>query len=842
MRFAAFLSALVMLVACNDTYAPDASFDMSVVDAAAEAASDAAFDAAMTAYDAAPDAASTDAGRVKRYSFVTPPANNGWTVDVNGLLQAFVNNTHVAQLGAASSDYVAIGNNAPSGTGLLMGLPAILYGGAVVAPTISQGQLAGTGANAGQPLAFTAQQGQNQSGGAANNNGGDVNVSSGLAGTGGAGAAGLVGTVGMFAGSTRVADFTNRTIVNFDSGSPATVRYASRVYPLPISGVSETAGLYVRVDPSGADHAISGIYGEVSTAQLNTYGPAIKVIHAGGGDGIYVAQVSNARSGGAGIEVASFVDSSLGFISTNQTGAQPNKTLFNALWAQNVVPNFGMIYADGSPGNALTIHKWTSAVDGQTQIRLMENDNSTQRFGLYNNADMYQSSLAASAGTTLRDSPIHRFRGAYWNGAASVNRDAYFVHHLVDTTPTSDMRLYMGPTGSEQLTAIFKPNVTQGGILDLQVGSIINTQNVSGYTAPLTLGTNGATLASLGGVAGDFLQLGALTNGLATGQIRLSNGGTGIYFDGNAATRKIQAVSSDASDNLYFGDTTAGTGGTQNTYIQCGTTSVINIYPGATLAGRFSVTSAGLYGAGTEQLRAEASGVAIGGGAGTYGGGTGVMFLKNATVSTSACTGGACVMADTGALEAMSANGVSEQVAASGTGTANTERRKRIRIEGVVRTTNATPATLMTYSLPNASSALVECHTIGRVTTGNGSTISIGDTVADEDSVGAKNLAGTAAIVGTVTGVSLSADTGLSGAGAAATIVASGATVGDQVTGAASTTIDWDGWCDVYSNSIAGRHRKLGTTSAPVIAIGLLLVTLRKRRAQNDNAEKKEAA
>lgn len=70
----------------------------------------------------------------------------------------------------------------------------------VVAPTIGQLTLGGTGATAGQPLVLHGQPGQQQAGGAANNNGGNITVRGGDAGTGGGGAAGLQGNAVMQGG------------------------------------------------------------------------------------------------------------------------------------------------------------------------------------------------------------------------------------------------------------------------------------------------------------------------------------------------------------------------------------------------------------------------------------------------------------------------------------------------------------------------------------------------------------------------------------------------------------------------------------------------------------------
>lgn len=75
---------------------------------------------------------------------------------------------------------------------------------APVTYTFTQAQKAGTGATAGLPLTIQAQQGQAQTGATANNNGGNLLLTSGAAGTGGSGAAGSNGTINFELGGSNV--------------------------------------------------------------------------------------------------------------------------------------------------------------------------------------------------------------------------------------------------------------------------------------------------------------------------------------------------------------------------------------------------------------------------------------------------------------------------------------------------------------------------------------------------------------------------------------------------------------------------------------------------------------
>lgn len=82
----------------------------------------------------------------------------------------------------------------------------------VAAPTLMQSTRSGTGANAGQALSISAQAGQNQTGAVANNNGGNIVLQSGAAGTGGSGAAGTPGNITFKAGATTLGtSFLNGT-------------------------------------------------------------------------------------------------------------------------------------------------------------------------------------------------------------------------------------------------------------------------------------------------------------------------------------------------------------------------------------------------------------------------------------------------------------------------------------------------------------------------------------------------------------------------------------------------------------------------------------------------------
>jgi hypothetical protein len=209
----------------------------------------------------------------------------------------------------------------------------------------------------------------------------------------------------------------------------------------------------VRIDPSVGNPQQAALYVDITGNQLDTMGPAIKVVHAGHGDGIYVAQFAN----GSAYEAATWADGSRGYISTVQAAGCPNSTLFNALWDQADVPNFGMYYADLSTANALTIRKRAAtAVDGLTQVRLLE-EAGLQRFGLYNDGSVALSSLTATAGVPNQASPEARLFSSSWDGAAAQNNE-WIIKVIPSSPTTSILALYQITTAGTQLVAQIQNN------------------------------------------------------------------------------------------------------------------------------------------------------------------------------------------------------------------------------------------------------------------------------------------------------------------------------------------------------------------------------------------------
>ncbi len=278
---------------------------------------------------------------------------------------------------------------------------------------------------------------------------------------------------GWAVGTDDIFEVGNATITNEDPISPAVVRYSMQGFQLPLAGVDETAFIYAKIDPSAANHHPCALYVDITANQIDTDGPAIKVIHAGEGDGIYVAQFGN----GSAYEAATWADGSRGYISTIQIAGLPNSTLFNALWDQPDVPNYGMYYAALATANALTIQKRdATAIAGLTQIRLLSQDGATQYFGVYNDGAALLSTDDATAIDTANESPELRLYGSVWNAGAA--KEARIFAKCVPLDPaagTFALRVYAQLEGA---AAVLLGQWTQDGTFDLQAHSVVNCSGI----------------------------------------------------------------------------------------------------------------------------------------------------------------------------------------------------------------------------------------------------------------------------------------------------------------------------------------------------------------------------
>jgi hypothetical protein len=339
--------------------------------------------------------------------------------------------------------------------------------------------------------------------------------------------------LGFNAGLELAFEVANATVTNTDPITPGAVRYATRNYAHPLgAGTIETCFQYLRMDHSLTDVQV-GLYMELDASQSLSGGSASKVIHLGQGDAHYVALMGDDPSGprvsgGVGYESARWADGCVGFLASNQrphdgSYRQGNGVGlwkgFNALWESDELLRYGGFWADGFPNNAIAIVKrHATNFDGYAQFSLFEPDLQRARFEIINQGDVHLSSMPALTGTHTQASPELHFRGAYWNGSASVDRDGIIKHVVTGTTPASEFRFYLGPPGAPVLIALWQDT----GTLDLQAGSLANTSSIAGPMVNIQTSGNQFDHYCSNRVAWELVD--TLADGETAGSIRRRNG------------------------------------------------------------------------------------------------------------------------------------------------------------------------------------------------------------------------------------------------------------------------------------------------------------------------------
>ena len=154
------------------------------------------------------------------------------------------------------------------------------------------------------------------------------------------------------------------------------------------------------------------------------------------------------------------------------------------------------------------------------------------RFGAYNDGDVVQQSLRATAADVLCESPEHRLRASYWDGAAARDYDAVLKCVLTAATPTGETRLYMGDPVAPQLAVVFRKHAGGGGDVDLQNGSLLTCGQI-------TAAATGMPIDQLGG---------AISN---CGGLTMKAGGGQIDLQGNAVINCVNIQSNTAQLDLY---------------------------------------------------------------------------------------------------------------------------------------------------------------------------------------------------------------------------------------------------------------------------------------------------
>ena len=257
-----------------------------------------------------------------------------------------------------------------------------------------------------------------------------------------------------------LATYGNNTIPNIEP-TPNTVRYAQRIYPLVLDGAAESAALYCRIDPTegSADQKI-GFYFEVTDAQQDTEAAAMKAVHQGAGDCIYVACFNS----GPSYESASFYNGNRGIISTNQF-EQPGgttdftySTLFQGVWGYDGTGGsttpaaYGMFYAALSLGNSFRTRLQDSAATGfawgRTEIAITEYDLARDRFQVYNNGVTRLLSTKATAASTEEAAPSLALYGSFWDGLGANDKSILF-QPAMDVAGDPSLTISLGDAGLE---------------------------------------------------------------------------------------------------------------------------------------------------------------------------------------------------------------------------------------------------------------------------------------------------------------------------------------------------------------------------------------------------------
>lgn len=309
------------------------------------------------------------------------------------------------------------------------------------------------------------------------------------------------------------AEFGNFVVNNIvpNPYGPNTVRYTSSIVIQPLGTAVESTGLYMKMNHS-TSQMVYGIYGEIDSSQSHTGGSFTRVTHLGAGDAHYVGHFG---ANGLGYESASWADGTTGFLADVQIAGLPNSVLFNALWQQTTIPNYGLFVATDSPGHSLTISKLSGSNEGQVQIRITEPSYAYNRFEVYNSGQVNQIALHSTAGVTMQNAPEHRLVASYWNGSASVDRHLVMGHAMDSTSPSSHMYIKIGAYASEQMVCMLSPGqvdlqnstiVTCGGLTmkagganaDLQMGSLVNCATIQGGTTNLPVYVNANLVSQFG--------------------------------------------------------------------------------------------------------------------------------------------------------------------------------------------------------------------------------------------------------------------------------------------------------------------------------------------------------
>jgi hypothetical protein len=349
------------------------------------------------------------------------------------------------------------------------------------------------------------------------------------------------------------------TTGNLES-TPVTVGYGIKLETPPVNFATETAAIYVRPKQKESGDTFNyGIYGEIDENQSQVGGGITKVIHKGAGDAHYVALMCSGA--GFGYEGAMFKNGENAFIATWQGALgfseselnQANCVGFQALVADDgvdpqFVPNYGLFFANNSPGHGVTIRQSKFAERGQVQLRITD-DGYRGLFHVFGNGETHLIAITASLSAGFdQPSPKLALRAHYFSGSSQPVQTTFHTH-LTGSGPHAQLYIRQGTPGSEVLSLI----ITTAS-LDMQGHNVIAVDRLQMKTdgrgidmqGTQIFGLSALTGAAAGGLNADW-QSGELVN---LNLLRMKTNGSGADFQGTKITN-IQTISGSAVNGMF---------------------------------------------------------------------------------------------------------------------------------------------------------------------------------------------------------------------------------------------------------------------------------------------------
>lgn len=350
-------------------------------------------------------------------------------------------------------------------------------------------------------------------------------------------------------GSEDLASLSIKTLSNTEAASN-TVRHGTRFYAPTIGGASETGAIYVRVAPPNPSEATNGIYLETMAAN-SQQSTAIKIIHSGLNDAIYIAGLNTS----AAIETASFKNGSTGFISTIQWEAPDaaarsfgNSTLFNGVWGDDgtggstVPPNYGMFYASLSLGHSFRTRLQSAAATGwawgRVEWAITSYDLAHNHFDIYNHGQLNVRSRVSTAGSPTNNDAHLRISNTYWDGAASVKKS---VKSTVNATSgKAAWTISQGTEDSESQTLQID-DLT--GLIEIGPNTTANSY-AGGVAVGMDVSVNGDGIVAIGSgiIVSDFAWQDSVLIGRNASANTNETAGDGIAIGHSALIQDIYGI------------------------------------------------------------------------------------------------------------------------------------------------------------------------------------------------------------------------------------------------------------------------------------------------------------